>query len=148
MSHQARAIVLHCIDFRFVQTLHTWLRGKGYEGQYDLVSVVGAVKNIVDPYNDSDPEFVYRQIEIARKLHGIGEVILINHTDCGAYGGRRDFASLQEERDRHAKDLQRAKVMIEHRFADDALKVTPVLADLRDGGIIVVDLIEVPAVDE
>lgn len=134
MSHSAKAVILHCMDFRFVHAIVHFLKDEGYRDAYDDVSVAGAVKNLVDPYDPADTEFVYRQIEIARKLHGAREVILINHMDCGAYGGRADFTTVGEERARHTKDLLRAKEMVEHRFAEEGIRAIPILADLSEKG--------------
>lgn len=131
MSHFAKAIVLHCIDFRFVDATREFLHKQGYKRDHDDCSIAGAVKNIVDPHAASDVEFAFRQIAIAHKLHSINDVILINHTDCGAYGGHVAFASFDEERKRHAHDLRRAKEMIEERFKDEKLTVIPVLAVLQ-----------------
>lgn len=136
MAHQAKAAVIRCIDFRFVSDTASFLKNLGYGGQYDDIALAGAVKNFVDPYDQADVEFLYRQIKISRKLHGVTDVVLINHTDCGAYGGRQTFASEAEEHDRHVKDLKRAQEMIEHHFPDDPLNVMPVLARLQKDGTI------------
>ncbi len=131
MTHSAKALVLHCIDFRFIHEIVHFLKSLKLLDQYDDVSVAGAAKNLADPYDAADKEFVLRQIEIAKKLHGIEQVIVINHLDCGAYG-KGTFANVQEERERHLKDLKNAKRIIEQRF--DGLMVTPVLARIDERG--------------
>lgn len=136
MAHHAKAVVLRCIDFRFVRDTAAFLRSLGYDGAYDDVAVAGAVKNLVDPYDEADTEFTYRQLALAQKLHGVTDVVLMNHTDCGAYGGRSTFASDQEEHDRHVKDLQRAKEMVEHRWPDANLTVNCILARWHADGTI------------
>lgn len=136
MSHTAQAVVLRCIDFRFVREAAACLRSLGFDGSYDDVAVAGGVKNLADPYDASDPDFIYRQIAIARKLHGVTDVVLMNHTDCGAYGGRATFSSDAEEHDRHVKDLKRAQEMVEHRFPDAHLNVHLVLARWHQDGSI------------
>ncbi|MEK7637533.1 MAG: carbonic anhydrase [Patescibacteria group bacterium] len=130
MSHVAKAIVLRCMDYRFVSSLRDYLVSFGLKDRYDLVSVAGAAKNMVDPANPADPEFVMRQIDIAKRLHHIVEVIIINHLDCGAYG--KIFASKEAERRRHEGDLEKAKAMIKARFLD--LRVRLVLAGLHPAG--------------
>lgn len=134
MSHTAKAIVIHCMDFRFVADSASFLKNLGYGGSYDDVSIAGAVKNLVDPYNTTDEEFVYRQIAIAKKLHSITDMVLINHTDCGAYGGRATFASPEEEQARHTKDLLRAQEMIAGRFNEANFTIVPVLARIDAEG--------------
>lgn len=73
-THQCRAVLLHCIDFRFVHELLHYMKAQGLDRQYDDVGAAGAVKNLVDPKEPSDRDFILRQIEIAKSLHGISEV--------------------------------------------------------------------------
>lgn len=127
MSHTAQALVLRCIDFRFVSGLHDQLGSLGLKDQHDLVSVAGAAKNLVDPMKPADTEFVMRQIDIANRLHHIKEVIIINHLDCGAYG--KIFASPEEERQRHERDLKAARDLITTTYPN--LKVRLILAGLH-----------------
>lgn len=135
MPHTAKALVLRCMDFRFVTTLREHLLSLGLKDQYDLVCVAGSAKNMVDPFDAKDPEFVMRQIEIARKLHSIQEVVVINHLDCGAYG--KIFSTMEEERHRHEADLVKAKAMINQKFPE--LKVRMVLAGIHPTGEFHVD---------
>lgn len=114
MAH-CSTLVLHCMDFRFVSGIQDFLKSIGKGGNHDLVAAAGAAKNLADPYDTKDPEFVLRQIEIARKLHGTSEVVLINHRGCGAYG-TGTFATPEEEHARHVRDLTKAARVIEHRF--------------------------------
>lgn len=131
MNHSAKALVLHCIDFRFVHEIVHFMKNLELLNQYDDVSVAGAAKNLADPYDRHDREFVLRQIEIAKKLHAVEQVIVINHLDCGAYG-KGTFANADEERARHQRDLQVAKNVIERRF--EGLHVTKILARIDDTG--------------
>ncbi len=129
MSHTAKALLLHCIDYRFVHETVHFMKSQGLIDQYDDVGAAGAAKNLVDPYDASDVEFIFRQIEIAKKLHDIQEVVIVNHRDCGAYG-KGVFATEAEETERHTHDLAKAKMMIEHRV--DGVKVRTYLAWLQE----------------
>lgn len=132
MSHTAKALVLHCIDFRFIDGLNHWLDEQGLTGQYDRVAIAGAVKNLVDPAEQTDPALVMKQIDISKRLHAITEVWLINHRDCGAYG--KIFANDAEEYARHRGDLLQAQQMVKGVFPD--LQVRLVLAALdADHGV-------------
>lgn len=136
--HGAKAMVLRCMDYRFVTTLREHLIHLGLKDQYDLVCVAGSAKNMVDPFDPKDPEFVMRQIDVAKRLHHIQEVIIINHLDCGAYG--KIFSSKDEEVKRHEGDLAKAKRLIHDRFPD--LKVRMVLAGMHPTGGFHVDHIQ------
>ena len=125
MSHDAKALVLHCMDFRFIDGLNRWFDEQGLTKQYDRVAAAGAVKNLVDPTLPTDIEFIERQIDISKRLHNITEVWLVNHRDCGAYG--KIFADAESETQRHTVDLKKAKMMIEEKFG---LKLKTFLATL------------------
>lgn len=116
MPHACKALILHCIDFRLGPAIKNYLEGQSLLGEVDIVSVAGAVKNLISPAVPTDSEFVLRQIEISKRLHSIAQIILINHTDCGAYGGRKAFGSEKEEQEKHAQDMKKAKEMILTKF--------------------------------
>lgn len=130
MSHSAKAIAIHCMDFRFVHETVHFFKHRGLIDQYDDVSAAGGAKNLVDPTEAVDRDFILRQIEIAKRLHGITQVYLINHRDCGAYG--KIFDTPEAETERHTADLRQAKSMIQGRFSD--LEVKAVLASLAADG--------------
>ena len=126
--HKCKALVLHCMDFRFKPKVHEFLVSEGIMGDFDDVSIAGACKNFVSPQNDAERELMLRQIEISKRLHGIEEVILMNHTDCGAYGGHAAFESAEAEHRKHADDMDASKKMILDRWPE--LKVKKILAKL------------------
>ncbi len=130
MFHPCTSLILHCIDFRFGKEIKKYLEEKGLLGDIDMVSLAGAVKNIVEPKAASDAEFVLRQIEISKKLHRVKNVYLMNHTDCGAYGGRAAFTSSKEEREKHIADMKKAAEIINQKFSD--LKIHLLLAHLEE----------------
>lgn len=124
MPHHCKALVFHCIDFRFGKAIEKYLEEKNLLGDCDIVAAAGAVKNLVSPKEKSDAEFVLRQIGISKKLHEIQEVMLINHTDCGAYGGASAFTDDSEEFAKHSEDLKKAKEMIREEFPDLGIRMT------------------------
>ncbi|OGL73684.1 hypothetical protein A3F28_01235 [Candidatus Uhrbacteria bacterium RIFCSPHIGHO2_12_FULL_57_11] len=113
MAHHCSTLVLHCIDFRFGKTIKEYLEGKGLLGDADIVAVAGGAKNIADPKFPSDTEFLLRQIDTSKQLHDIHHVVLMNHTDCGAYGGRAAFPDAAAERARLCADLRKAALVIQ-----------------------------------
>ncbi|MDP3994115.1 MAG: carbonic anhydrase [Candidatus Doudnabacteria bacterium] len=128
MQHTCQALIIHCIDFRFGKAIKKYLEDQGLLGDIDIISVAGGVKNIVGPNEPSDAEFLMKQIETSKTLHDIKQVILMNHTDCGAYGGRKAFNSNGEEREKHFSDLKDAETRILEKFPE--LEVKKVLAIL------------------
>jgi len=118
------------MDFRFVHDILHEMKRRGLDRQYDDVSLAGAAKNIVDPMQAHDPEITMRQIQLAKQLHGITDVYVINHLDCGAYG--KIFSSPEEEHERHVSDLRKAKQMIE---GVTGLNVHTMIASIKDGQV-------------
>ena len=132
MSHTCKSLVLHCIDFRLGEPIKKFLESEQYLGDCDIVSIAGAAKNIAAPASPAEAEFVLKQIEISNRLHHIETVMLINHTDCGAYGGKAAFASAETEHDAHVSDMQKAKEIIMQKYPN--LKVELALAHIDDSG--------------
>jgi len=70
--------------------------------------------------------FITSQILSAHKLHQFDRVVLINHSDCGAYKlSGKSFEKMSDEDDFHSDELKGAKeylgkalpeVMVEVRF--------------------------------
>jgi len=94
------ALIVHCIDFRLQGHLNRWLAQHVGEGNYDRVALAGGVL---------DFETIFKQVALARQLHEIKRVILINHEDCGAY-------SADAQLEHHAADLRavRKKIIAQH----------------------------------
>ncbi|MBN1565937.1 MAG: hypothetical protein JXA10_19000 [Anaerolineae bacterium] len=100
MQPQCDVIVVACIDFRFQRALDTWLAAHIKHGNYDRVGIAGGVKNW---------DVVMPQITLAKQLHNIRRVILINHEDCGAYGAAGT-------REKHEADLRAARAAVLRDF--------------------------------
>lgn len=95
-NHQANAIIITCIDFRLQEYINDWIFENFQVGTFDRVALGGGVKNL---------EVILNQCEIAKNLHHIKKVVLINHEDCGAYGADGTY-------EKHKADLYEAKVQI------------------------------------
>ena len=112
-KHTCEAVVLHCIDFRFRNMLNEYLHKRFLKG-YDLISVAGSVKRLVlDP---PEHNFVLDQIRASHKLHEPKTIVLIQHEDCGAYGGSKAFADFQEELDTQKSELEKAEQILKKEF--------------------------------
>ncbi|KKQ01681.1 MAG: hypothetical protein US11_C0005G0037 [Candidatus Roizmanbacteria bacterium GW2011_GWA2_36_23] len=100
--HISDALIVACIDFRFQKYIRKWL-DKNFENKtYDYVGFAGASKDL---------KTIMMQLDISVRLHHIKEVVLIHHEDCGAYGK-------ESIRERHAKDLLKAKTVINAIYPD------------------------------
>jgi len=130
MSHDCKSAIIQCIDFRLQKDLKSFLASLNLLGDCDVVSIAGAIKSLVQG-TPEEQAFVLKQVDVSIKLHAIQEVYLINHTDCGAYGGRSAFESTEAERVAHLNDLQKAKELILSKYPN--LKVELLLARIDEG---------------
>lgn len=112
-THTCEAVVLHCIDFRFRKILNEFLTSRFPQG-YDLISVVGGVKRLISDLPENN--FILEQLEISDKLHHPPVVILIQHEDCGAYGGSKAFANFDEELNAQKSELAKAEQILKKEF--------------------------------
>lgn len=132
MAHTCKALVIHCIDFRFHTAIREWLISQKLQDTYDVVSIAGAAKGLVDG-DETSKEVIMKQIDISERLHKISKIILIQHMDCGAYGGHSAFASEAEERSRHSLDLEKATKVIHEQFPN--LSVVKVIASISAASV-------------
>lgn len=105
MNHKAEALIVTCIDFRLQEAINQWISQNFSPKTFDRVALAGGVKNL---------DIIMGQIEIAKRLHGIKKVVLINHEDCGAYGD-------EGTEEKHRDDLHVAKEKIQSKFPDLAV---------------------------
>src|SRR5260370_38004516 len=106
--YRCDAAIVWCFDNRFEVVLRRLVKRLGLS-YYDPIRIAGGTKCLASPDHDRDREFVLEQIRISMRLHATETVILMLHSDCGAYGGvpglARDNALGTE---RHRQELQSA----------------------------------------
>ena len=98
-KYQCDAAVVWCFDNRFELVFRKFLKRIGVE-YTDPIKVAGGAKCLASPDHESDREFVLEQIRKSIRLHNTRRVILMVHSDCGAYGGLEAF-----DNDAHAEFL-------------------------------------------
>ena len=122
--------VISCIDYRFWPQALPLLQSK--YGDFDLIEIAGASKNLTSPLEPEDKMTLLENIGISIKLHHPQKIILVNHLDCGAYGGSESFHSEDEEIKFHRNELEKAKEIIWEKFP--ALIVQTELLVIDDKG--------------
>jgi carbonic anhydrase len=79
------ALAITCIDYRLVDDAVRFFDGKHLTNDYDQVSLAGAsLAGVSDKFPSSNAAF-WDHIGIAKQLHHIKEVIVLDHRDCGAF---------------------------------------------------------------
>jgi hypothetical protein len=106
--YRCDAAVVWCFDSRFHIVMNKFLKKLGIEYS-DPIELAGGAKSLSTPDTDIDRAFVLEQIHDSVRLHGTKLVILMLHSDCGAFGGLAAFGGDPKvEAERQEQELQRA----------------------------------------
>lgn len=109
-STQVQNLTISCIDYRFRRSVWSWVETE-LDGQSDIVAAAGASKAITD---EDTRATLLKQVQLAKKLHNISDVHIVDHMDCGAYGGAAKHTNdKQAEITEHQEILDKAKKLIE-----------------------------------
>ncbi|MBF2077901.1 MAG: hypothetical protein IGR76_05115 [Synechococcales cyanobacterium T60_A2020_003] len=117
-EHRAKALVLTCIDFRFVSLEQSFLSNQHLDQAYDWVALAGASLALTGFPHPAEAEAFWDQLGLSKQLHNINKVIILDHQDCGAYASvhKQPFSDLTSERNFHAKYLNQAYEQIRQRY--------------------------------
>ncbi len=100
-DYRADACVVSCFDARFDAAIRKFLKRRGIL-MADHIKIAGAAKWLASPEHEDDRDFVLRQIRTSIARHHAGKLILMIHSDCGAYGG---LAAFNQQPEREAECL-------------------------------------------
>lgn len=103
-------LVVGCIDNRFGFAYEEVAEQYAGNKKYDRVNTKGASKSI-----DEDGGVTLDNIQTGVRLHGVTEVLLFDHIQCGAYGG-------EEDPEEHHRKLKLARVLINHAIPNLTVK--------------------------
>jgi len=79
------ALGVTCIDYRLVDNAVKFFDSQHLTNDYDQVSLAGAsLAAVSDKFPSSNAAF-WDHVTIAKQLHNIREVIVVDHRDCGAF---------------------------------------------------------------
>ncbi len=107
-GYRADACVVSCFDARFELVTRKFLKKRGIWWA-DPLKIAGGAKVFASPAEESDRNFALGQVQTSMRLHGTNHVMLMVHSDCGAYGGLRAFAGNEEhEAVNHESELRTA----------------------------------------
>ena len=107
-KYHCDAAILWCFDNRFELGFRKFLKRIGVLYP-DSIKIAGGAKSLASPEPETDREFVLEQIRKSIRLHGTKRIILMLHSDCGAYGGLGGFrGDARAEAEHHHAELQRA----------------------------------------
>lgn len=112
-ASEVEALAFSCIDFRLVDAALKFFDTDIGAKDYDLLALAGASLGAVSPKFPSSNAAFWDHVEIAKTLHHIKKIIVLDHRDCGAYkvAFGKDFAS-----ERNAETAQHKAMMTSLRF--------------------------------
>ena len=118
---EIEALAFSCIDFRLVDAAVKFFDTNEQPQDYDLLALAGASLGAVSPKFPSSNEAFWSHVEIARSLHHIKKVVVLDHRDCGAYkvAFGKDYASEHDaETAQHKGEMEKLKTKLAHRHPD------------------------------
>ena len=118
-AHHAKAFLVSCMDFRFINDEIAHMQDKGYDVNFDVFVLAGVSIGMNQTKFPEWEKTLYDHIEISKNLHHIKKVILFDHLDCGAYKTfAPPFKNEAEEKELHMKELKIAAEKIKKKFPD------------------------------
>lgn len=99
-SEKIEALIIRCIDYRFVTQSRKFKENLGFTDKYDLLAFPGASKNIHQ---------LFDAIEVSNKLHKPKKILIMDHEDCGAFGAHNSLGD-------HIKSLEKAEKLLNIEF--------------------------------
>ena len=114
----ASTFVLACIDPRFTEYLAKFLiNEKDIAHDYDLFALAGASLGANQTKHKCWGKALMEHIDVAIDLHGIKQLLVFDHLDCGAY---KIFLELDEDDDvkPHKKEIKKLEKKIKKKYPD------------------------------
>ena len=84
-DHDAHVLLLTCIDFRTLNDTHNYMKYLGYNDDYDHFILAGASLGVNQTEYPQWKSTFWRHLQLSDQLHNIQKIIVIDHSDCGAY---------------------------------------------------------------
>ena len=104
------ALLLSCMDYRLVDDVARYMDGRGLTNNYDQIILAGAGLGALTGKQPAWGETFWKHVEVAKALHGIKRVIVMDHRDCGAY---KVFLGMDLKDDRAKETAVHAEVLAE-----------------------------------
>jgi hypothetical protein len=147
----ADALILTCIDFRFIDIIVNFMIDNGYINEYDQFILAGASLGYntalnLDPnsqycteipsYNDPSTntwKTVFNQhVNLSSALHNIKKIFIIDHMDCSAY---KDFYGLKGPNSDlmypyHIYNLKKCVQQLKETFIENDYQYFTFIADI------------------
>ncbi len=83
-NHAVEALVLNCMDYRLIGAVYNYLASRGLAGKYDQITLAGGAIGVMSDQTTEWANTFWQHVTLAKDLHDVRKVIVIDHRDCGA----------------------------------------------------------------
>lgn len=106
----AKALILTCIDYRFVDSTIFYLESNPkLSNSYDVTALAGGSLGYTQKKYEHWRKTFIDHVKLAIELHNIQKIIVFDHMDCGAYQlfYPEIETNSEEERELHIKNIKK-----------------------------------------
>jgi hypothetical protein len=107
-------LLVYCSDFRFWRVAFKYMIEDLGIPKFDILCYPGSAANLCRDLSQAN-QFLDR-IKFLQNRHQFHTIVMVNHTDCGAYGDRSMFLNDESEKQVHMADLLSAKSKLMSEF--------------------------------
>jgi carbonic anhydrase len=133
------AIVLTCMDKRFHSEISRFMKKEYGENKFYFVSLPGGVQSLLEKKRGAS----IRALDLAIGSFDKIDIVLINHSDCVAYGGLRCFNhDHNKERNFHRQQLLEARQKVATEYPGNNLR-TLFLSFHKDDDLLNIEITEI-----
>ena len=114
-----RAVMLTCVDYRFLRPACDLLEREGLLGSTDLIAWPGGAMAL----RSEDAGALLSALELAVTLHAPPTMLLVAHMDCGRLGGSSRFGGVKDESAALEAGLRDVAAVARSRLPDTRIRL-------------------------
>ncbi len=111
----APALVLCCVDYRYIQAIQAFVTSRFGIKHYNMKTDAGGTKVLLMGHR-AVRAWILQNLQLAYERQGVRRVFVFHHQDCLLYGGSQAFPSLRQEAVTHARHLVKVTRLLQSRF--------------------------------
>ncbi|CAO3637508.1 unnamed protein product [Cunninghamella blakesleeana] len=135
--------LISCMDLRLLDDIVEFMQEDNLTNRYDhfILAGAGLGTHQDNPYGPKWKDSLFEHFEIAKKLHNIYDVYIVEHRDCGAYKsflakngtfGDSDADQKKEHKThKHYSDILSKELVQKYSTPEHPIHVKTFLMDLR-----------------
>lgn len=115
------ALLLTCMDYRLIHEVAAYMEERGMIHKYDQIILAGASLGALTNQKPEWGKEFWDHVAVAKDLHHIRKIIVMDHRDCGAYKvflGDNYASDPAKETEIHSGYLRQLAAMIKERHPD------------------------------